>query len=971
MHKLSNSTWLKKSLFVLAFIGLAGVVELQAQPFWTEEFGIDNLCANRGQIADGYVSSNGGWTVVNDGINGGFSNVWYISSTTAGGYNPTPTACGSGCIADPTLNNQTLHISKLNFPIDDGATYNGFNDPGGTYSTSKTIHSPTIDCTDKWTITLDMWYVAGNNPLDKATVMYFDGASWTPLGDLAPSGNCPPGEYPWMAYQVVLPASANNNPDVQIGFKWVNNSDGATSTRSVAIDNIRLTSGPPPNVPIVDFEVLDGNDTFCEQSCATMNDLTNFDAEFSTGAANATYAWEFPGGNPATSSDQNPTVCYDTPGLKNVTLTVTDNIGESEPVTINNIITVQDCGPDIAISASNLTPCANEECVDFTDLSQTSNPSGVTAWLWTFTSPSGIETTSALQNPTNICLNEIGFYDVTLAATDADLTEEQTFPAYIEVLDCSGPDIDFSADRTVICPGGCIELTDNSTSNGTITAWHWSLPGGQAVGEALPDTSTMQNPTVCYQTPGTYNITLSATDQEGESAITKTITITVDPCTGPPQVGFIASADTICTGDCVDFTDQSLGLVEDYLWVFQGVADINDATSTLQNPSVICYSQPGTYNVTLTVSNSNGQVDNITKTDFIIVEQCISKPVPRITLSADTICAGKCVDYTSSSTGIGLSSYQWNFQGAVPGSGSSTVQNPSNICYNNPGTYDVSLFVEGAGGDSVRVFEDVITVVNTPDCRPTIEASLPDTICAGDCAVFSAVFTDADSVRWTFQGGNPATSKAFNPGIVCFEAEGTYMILIEAWNPSGGAQPVVHDLFVGKKPPLNAGPDRTINSGAVVKLTASLGNQPPIGSFLWQPFDLVDDFTAQSVKTAPQETTDYIVYYKEPGGCTAIDTVTVMVNFVSAVGVPTAFSPNGDGQNDVLRVLGQGISRMEFKVYNRYGQLVFETTNQAEGWDGTQNGKELNPGTFVYTLEVTFADGALYELYTGNVTLVK
>ena len=79
---------------------------------------------------------------------------------------------------------------------------------------------------------------------------------------------------------------------------------------------------------------------------------------------------------------------------------------------------------------------------------------------------------------------------------------------------------------------------------------------------------------------------------------------------------------------------------------------------------------------------------------------------------------------------------------------------------------------------------------------------------------------------------------------------------------------------------------------------------------------------------------------------------------------------NGDGQNDVLRVLGQGITRMEFKVFNRYGQLVFETTNQVEGWDGLHKGKEVNPGTFVYTLEVTFAEGES-EVYTGNVTLVK
>ncbi len=971
VHFMNRIMGLRKSLLLVGLMFFLGLSNSQAQ-FWLENFGDDfGGCANVGQLADGFNTFNGPWTVVNEGVNGGIANVWYVSATTAGGF--FPPSCGAGCLTQPALFNQSLHIGTLNNPTaDQGATYNGYFSPVGLVTTSKRVESPLINCSGNYNNELEFWFVASPNANDKATLMYSDGITWIPLADLPSSGSgCGPNEFPWDNFQIALPASANDNPNVQIGIRWINNSDGAVASYSVAVDNIRLFAGPAPAAPDVDFEVLNGEDTFCEGLCATMNDLTVFDP-LSTGAASATYAWEFPGGNPATSDLQNPTVCYDTPGSKNVTLTVTDNIDESDPVTITDIITVLDCGPDIAITASSFTLCANEECADFTDLSTTNNPGGITSWLWTFTSPTGVETTSINQNPTNVCLNEIGFYDVTLSATDPDRTEEQTFPGYIEIIDCTGPEVDFEADRTVICPGQCIQLTDLSTSPGTIIGWNWDLPGGQAAGETLSDTSTQQNPVVCYDNPGVYDITLVAIDNvEGASAITKTITITVDPCTGPPIVDFVASADSICTGDCVDFTNQSLGLVEDYLWVFQGTADISDATSTEQNPSVICYSQPGTYNVTLTISNSNNQVDSETRTDFIVVEQCISNPVPRIEISADTICAGQCVTYTDASTGIGVSSWQWNFQGAVSGSNSSTLQNPGSICYNNPGTFDVSLSIEGTGGDSVRVFQDVITVINSPECRPTIEVFAPDTVCAGDCVEFSAVFIDADSVRWTFQGGDPASSTAFNPGIVCFEEEGEYIVLVEAWNPAGGAQPIVLDLFVGERPPLNAGPDRTINSGAVITLTGSLGNQPSTGSFLWQPFELVDDFTAQTVTTSPDETTKYIVYYKEPGSCTAIDTVTVMVNFVAAVGVPTAFSPNGDGQNDVLRVLGQGITRMDFKVFNRYGQLVFQTTNQSVGWDGLHNGKELNPGTFVYTLEVTFADKPLSEVYTGNVTLVK
>lgn len=122
--------------------------------------------------------------------------------------------------------------------------------------------------------------------------------------------------------------------------------------------------------------------------------------------------------------------------------------------------------------------------------------------------------------------------------------------------------------------------------------------------------------------------------------------------------------------------------------------------------------------------------------------------------------------------------------------------------------------------------------------------------------------------------------------------------------------------------------------------------------------------------TRPRETITYIVSYKEQGGCRTTDTVTVFVNFNEAVGVPSAFSPNGDGRNDVLRVLGQGITQMNFKVFNRYGQLVFESTEQSQGWDGTQNGRPLNPGNFVWVLDVRFAEG-VQERLTGDVTLVR
>lgn len=966
-----KSTILKACVLGIVFsIATMGAQTVRGQVF-SESFDSGNfLCDDAGTLASAFASPNGTWTITSLPGDNGFvaPNTWYISKTTVG--NTFAGLCTESCF-DVAMPTPSLHVGTANGAppgTDVGAFF--YTNPLSFYNTDKRVESPTIDCSGSFSLTMTFNYTYSAVASGQCFVSYFDGTSWTDLQELTVlgSGVCDPAEQVWGSTTINLPTSANDNPNVKIGFRWINDIATEDVYASVAIDEIVVESGEDPDLPQAQFSIV-GDTEICEESCISLMNETIYDSEFSTGATGATFAWTFEGGTPATSSFQNPVVCYSDPGTYNITLVVTDNIGESAPFTITDAVTVLDCGPNIQISVNNPTPCLNEDCVDFSSEASTGNNIDPDSWVWVFTSESGAQIQSNQANPADVCLNELGFWDVSVSATDDDLTETVEYEDFIEVLDCSGPDIDFSVSSTVICVGDCIELTDLSTTNSAITSWHWSLPGGQAEGEALPDTSTQQNPTVCYDMAGDYEITLSAVDSEGPSAITKTITITVDPCTGPPQADFGVSDTLICAGDCVDFYDQSLGNVTSYLWIFNGINQVSEE----ENPTVICYDTPGTYTVSLTASNDVDVPDQETKVAFITVEQCLNPPVPRIDVAQDTLCAGKCVDFINMSTGLGSEffEYQWNFQGAVEGSQTSTEVNPTGICYDTPGSYSVSLTATRPNGaDSTRVFENVVTVVSTPECRPTIEVQAPDTICAGDCAFFTANFTDADSVRWTFPGANPATSTALEPGLVCFPAVDTATIIVEAWNASGAAQPQFLTLFVGERPPLNAGPDVTINSGATVTLTAGLGGQSPRGEFLWQPFDMVDNFRAQSVQTSPTETTQYIVYYQEPGTCTAIDTVTVFVNFVQAVGVPTAFSPNGDGVNDRLRVLGQGIARMEFKIFNRYGQLVFETKDQSVGWDGTYKGEELNPGTFVYTLEVVFAEGER-EVYTGDFTLVR
>jgi gliding motility-associated-like protein len=120
----------------------------------------------------------------------------------------------------------------------------------------------------------------------------------------------------------------------------------------------------------------------------------------------------------------------------------------------------------------------------------------------------------------------------------------------------------------------------------------------------------------------------------------------------------------------------------------------------------------------------------------------------------------------------------------------------------------------------------------------------------------------------------------------------------------------------------------------------------------------------------PWVTTAYIVTLTDVNGCAGQDTVDIYVNFIEGIGVPSAFSPNADGHNDVLYVKGVGIVALNFSVYNRYGQKVFETLDQNIGWDGTYLGRDENSGVFTWILEYNMVNNSA-GILKGNTTLIR
>ena len=148
-------------------------------------------------------------------------------------------------------------------------------------------------------------------------------------------------------------------------------------------------------------------------------------------------------------------------------------------------------------------------------------------------------------------------------------------------------------------------------------------------------------------------------------------------------------------------------------------------------------------------------------------------------------------------------------------------------------------------------------------------------------------------------------------------------------------------------------------------------------TFLWTPpFDLNNPTIPDPTTTpTPPAVIDYTVLLREiSSGCDFLKTLRIyaleLICGEPDIFIPNAFTPNADGENDILSVRGKTIEKIYLKIYERWGELVFETNKQIEGWDGTYKGKLVDPAVFVYHLEITCVDGQEY-FKKGNVTVIR
>lgn len=177
------------------------------------------------------------------------------------------------------------------------------------------------------------------------------------------------------------------------------------------------------------------------------------------------------------------------------------------------------------------------------------------------------------------------------------------------------------------------------------------------------------------------------------------------------------------------------------------------------------------------------------------------------------------------------------------------------------------------------------------------------------------------------------------------------------------SQPVT--LTVHSLPQAYAGQDTTIMAGTTLQLNATGGV-----SYLWVPSTDLSNPNIPDPVTSTLDNISYIVYVTDTFGCTDSDTINITVDESADIFIPDIFSPNGDGQNDILYIRGHGIKDLDFVIFDRWGEKIFETNDLNNGWDGTYKGAKLFTAVFYYYVKAVFYNGNDYE-GKGDITLVR
>lgn len=579
---------------------------------------------------------------------------------------------------------------------------------------------------------------------------------------------------------------------------------------------------------------------------------------------------------------------------------------------------------DCTIAAASIQPeymlCKDSKTIHLINNSQSPL---ITSYYWELFDAEGSILFTSTNSTATYTFADTGTYNVKLVinrngqCSDSAYSVARVYPGF-------RPDFTYNG----ICYTKPSVFTDATTSEyGNVNSWRWDF------GEIgiTTDISDEQNPTYTYPTMGNKNVRLIVTNSLGcRDTTVKTLPVVDKP---PLTVRF---RDTlICTPDNVQLEAIGNGT---FSWTpGENIADAETATPTVAPTTTTTY---------VVMLDDNGCIN------FDSVRVRVVDHVTLQAMSDTVICQGDTIRLRLESDGL---RYAWSPAAQVldPQSAYPLVVTHENTAYQ----------VTASIGSCTATDEVVVTSIPYP-----VANAGPDTIICHDTYAQLHGSTDGSSYGWI---ASPTLSNLSILDPVAKPVE-TSTYVLYAYDVRGCPKPGYDTVLVEVMADINpwAGRDTAVVVGQLLQLQATGG----VKYEWWPEAGLSDPHIPNPTITfyEPLVAVNYKVKVFNEAGC--VDSTYKKVKVFAtlpSIFVPNAFTPNGDGRNDVLRPIAAGMERIElFQVFNRWGQMVFSSNSTHHGWDGTVGGKLQASGAYVWVVKAVDYTGQPY-VQRGTVVLIR
>ena len=425
-------------------------------------------------------------------------------------------------------------------------------------------------------------------------------------------------------------------------------------------------------------------------------------------------------------------------------------------------------------------------------------------------------------------------------------------------------------------------------------------------------------------------------------------------CTSLNPSFSIAEDKITCYPEPILLSDSSTSFGEIVKWHW----DFGDGTTdTVKNPGMHTYSEPGNYTVSLNIVGNDGCLSDTFRQQVVAG----SKPVADFNFKAPPYCDNKLIPFNDlSKVEYGtINAWNWTVNG-------SAIPNPEQPLQRQLplGDNTITLEVKTKEGCVSETIQKIITIQQHPD----ISMQEAMDACKNEPVVFVATnsnpATPVQSWHWNFgDGANAGVASVTH----AYSRGGNYKATVYALSQAGCSSDTLEQDVSIFATNAFAGNDTIAAIGQPIQLQATGGD-----FYYWNPSaGLNNSNISNPVATLQADITYAVTVSSVTAGCPTTDSIRIKAYKGPEFYVPNAFTPNGDDLNDVFRFTAVGMVTIHyFKIFNRYGQLVYSSINPSHGWDGRFNGKPQTTDTYVWMIEGKDYMGNNIKR-KGTVTLIR